>query len=144
MASEVVNGGIRLGGMKVAPATFVEHIRTVQCETCCGWGHIGAHCPVAAGKWCGLCAGNHIAEHQCNIAECRVTKGKACSNLVPRCVNCGGDHIAFSPKCTHKKAAGKRASGGYGGPMTVLQHNCAGVGQVVVGAVRVGWRLEPT
>ena len=104
------------GGKRIVPVIFVEDVRTAQCETCCGWGHIGAHCPVVIGKRCGLCAGNHATtEHQCNVIECRATRGKTCKHLVPKCANCGGDHIAFSPKCTHKKAVGRRTGGGYEG-----------------------------
>ena len=62
MASEIVKGGIRLGGRKVVPATFVEGIQTAQCETRCRWGHIGAS---RHREEVQLCAGNHATtEHQ--------------------------------------------------------------------------------
>jgi len=64
-AAEIAKGAIRLGGKQTATTTFVEDLRTAQCETCCGWGHVGSHCHYNNGRRCGMCAGQHTTpEHR--------------------------------------------------------------------------------
>ena len=103
-AAEIAKGAIRLGGKQTATTTFVEDLRTAQCETCCGWGHVGSHCHYNNGRRCGMCAGQHTTpEHRCNVTGCTAKKGKVCKHLIPKCANCNGEHFAFSPRCEHKQ-----------------------------------------
>ncbi|KAK6811840.1 hypothetical protein RU639_012486 [Aspergillus parasiticus] len=62
--------------------------RIVRCNNCHRYGHIGNICP--NDTICGACAGKH------STTAC---PDRDTPRLVPKCANCGGDHMAWYKKC---------------------------------------------
>ncbi|PIG87296.1 hypothetical protein AARAC_011664 [Aspergillus arachidicola] len=69
-------------------ALYDRASRVVRCNNCQRYGHIGNICP--HDTVCGACAGKH---------ETRACPDRDTSRLVPKCANCGGDHMVWFKKC---------------------------------------------
>ena len=73
---------------------------STQCSNCQQFGHHSTKCPNAATcRWCTV--RHSTGDHSCPTATCRV-RGRPCSHLTARCVNCGGPHDAHSPSCPRR------------------------------------------
>ena len=67
-----------------------------QCQNCFKLGHNRDMCK---SKGCKLCAGLHYTKDHASCIDCKLT-GRLCKHQKPCCINCQGEHIATSTKCT--------------------------------------------
>jgi hypothetical protein len=71
--------------------TFVEPLRCYRCQR---YGHTQSKCTAAA--QCVICAAHHDSD------VCLKRPNKKTSTVVPKCVNCTGDHPALSKTCPER------------------------------------------
>lgn len=79
--------------------------------TCCGIDHerMGS-CGNRPARFI-ICTGPHkVEEHQCGVIGCTKGRGKVCVHVTVKCPNCGGGHMANSPRCVSYYKAGVKAN----------------------------------
>src|SRR5437588_605067 len=88
--------------LHLIPGTTTVHLDSpaTHCSNCQQFGHHSTKCPnPATCRWCTI--RHSTGDHSCPTATCRV-RGRPCSHLTVRCVNCGGPRDAHSPTCPHR------------------------------------------
>lgn len=59
---------------------------------------------------CIICAGPHkVEKHCCGVAGYNKGKGKSCVHDTAKCANCGGIHVAYSPRYVSRHKADIKA-----------------------------------
>lgn len=70
--------------------TFRKYIRkeaSTHCERCLQFRHHAAHC--RSQPKCKFChESHHTRDHHCDLMYCTAGKGKPCSHIVRKCINC--------------------------------------------------------
>ncbi|KDQ09157.1 hypothetical protein BOTBODRAFT_179329 [Botryobasidium botryosum FD-172 SS1] len=92
---------IQMRGSRYTTSTFKPpSTRVVQCIKCWQLGHWISTCPVV-GKICGICASTQHSkeEHYCEVCH---KYGSPCQHKAKLCINCKGDHPAYTMKCTKR------------------------------------------
>lgn len=94
-ANRAIRNRLYIAGISVRVTKFHTVAPTTQCTNCQGFGHLDSYCRKQAS--CGLCGDKHSTQqHYCSVCK---SKGKSCTHLSPKCVNCTGDHQANSKTC---------------------------------------------
>ncbi|KDQ10565.1 hypothetical protein BOTBODRAFT_178050, partial [Botryobasidium botryosum FD-172 SS1] len=92
---------IQMRGSRYTTSTFKPpSTRVVQCIKCWQLGHWISTCPVV-GKICSICASTQHSkeEHYCEVCH---RYGSPCQHKAKLCINCKGDHPAYTMKCTKR------------------------------------------
>lgn len=94
-ANRAIRNRLYIAGTSVRVTKFFSVAQTTQCTNCQGFGHLESYCRKEAR--CSLCGErNNTKQHYCSACK---TKGKSCSHLQPKCVNCTANHPATSKTC---------------------------------------------
>jgi hypothetical protein len=94
-ANRAIRHRLFIAGISVRVEKFYATAPTTQCGKCQAFGHIDTHCKKSAK--CKLCGEGHVTQkHACNTCN---TQGATCMHLVPKCVNCKGNHTADHKAC---------------------------------------------
>jgi hypothetical protein len=88
---------LSIAGRTVYLTKYHDISPTTQCQSCFKLGHNRKMC---RDKGCKLCAEPHYTKDHPSCLNCKLT-GRLCEHQKPRCINCRGEHIATSRKCTH-------------------------------------------
>jgi len=138
LSQSLMKKGIKAAGVWYHVEAFLNAGPDSWCELCCGRGHIENKCGNT--HKCGYCSGNHrTSDHKCNVVGCMAKQGSLCGQMLEKCPNCKGNHIAFSSRCTKKSEATKarrqsRKTGTAGrGPVGKAMHTATGTNRVVLG-----------
>ncbi|KDQ11001.1 hypothetical protein BOTBODRAFT_177698 [Botryobasidium botryosum FD-172 SS1] len=92
---------IQMRGLRYTTSAFKPpSTHVVQCIKCWQLGHWISTCP-AVGKICGICASTQHSkeEHYCEVCH---KYGAPCQHKARLCINCKGDHPAYTMKCTKR------------------------------------------
>ena len=109
-AKKLCASGLRFGGVVRVVERYWEAGPSSVCMICCGIGHHRMGSCGDRPEKCLICAGPHKVEnHQCGVAGCNKGKGKICAHITPKCANCGGTHVANSPRCASRHQADIKA-----------------------------------
>lgn len=69
---------VRLQGCRYRADAYEEVRPDAYFSRCCGWGHVGPRCTVAAPR-CALCEESHLtADHRCPVEGRRVERARLC------------------------------------------------------------------
>jgi hypothetical protein len=108
VAQRLVNKGVTAAGVRNMVEPYTNAGSDSLSDLCCGWGHIESKCNHQ--PKCGYCTRPHrSAKHRCNVVGCGSKQGALCSHIQEKCLNCKGNHIAFSGKCAKKSEAVRMA-----------------------------------
>lgn len=103
-ANRAIRNRLYIAGTSVRVTKFFTVAPTTQCTNCLAFGHLDSYCRKE--PKCSLCGEQHSThQHYCSACKC---KGKSCSHLQPKCVNCTGNHPATSKTCETFKSLLKR------------------------------------
>lgn len=97
--------GRRLAAFSNTPRTErrLHFNNQTHCSNCHKFGHHVNKCTApAVCRWCAL--PHPTGEHTCPTATCRM-RGRPCSHVVLRCVNCGGPHDSHHLLCPSRPKA---------------------------------------
>ena len=110
-AKRLCVSGLRFGGLIRVVEKYWEAESSSVCMTCCGISHERmGDCRNWPAK-CIIYTGAHkVEEHQCGVTGCTKSRGKICPHITVMCANCGGGHMANSPRCVSRQKAGIKAS----------------------------------
>lgn len=98
-ADTIMAKGLSFGGRRHEAEKFWMKGEGGICMHCCGRDHFGK-CREAAR--CYVCADDHAgSEHRCQTESCG-KKLMPCEHHAAKCTNCGGKHMATSPRCPEK------------------------------------------
>ena len=105
-AKRAIQDRLYIAGISAKVSKYRIVNSSVQCKNCGGFGHWDKSCK--KDPRCILCAESHLyVEHHCSICK---SKGKACTHLTPKCVNCDSTtHSANSKLCEIYLAVKNRA-----------------------------------
>ena len=95
-ADTIMAKGLSFGGRRHEAERFWTRGEGGICTDCCGRDHFGK-CNEATRYY--VCAENHPgSEHRCQAENCG-KKSMPCEHKAAKCANCGGRHMATSPRC---------------------------------------------
>lgn len=98
-ADSIMVKGLSFGGRRHEAEKFWTKGEGGICMQCCGRDHFGK-CNEAAR--CYVCAEDHEGSgHRCKSKGCE-KKSAPCEHHAAKCANCGGKHMATSPRCPDK------------------------------------------
>ena len=94
-ANRAIKNKLYIAGISARAIKFHNISSTAQCINYASFSHLDFLCK--KDPRCILCGENHVtSQHYCST--CKV-KGKKCSHLTPKCVNCKEAHTADSKLC---------------------------------------------
>jgi len=93
-------------GLRCSFRKYIRKDASTHCERCLQYGHHGAHCRMPSiCKYCGN--QHHTKDHMCGSLYCTAGKGKPCSHIIRRCVNCDEtSHFTGDRHCPKRTRAG--------------------------------------
>ncbi len=110
-AKKLCASGLRFGGVIKVVEKYWEAGPSSVCMACCGIGHERMGSCGNRPARCIICTGPHkVEEHQCGVIGCTKGRGKVCVHVTVKCANCGGGHMANSPRCASRHKAGVKAN----------------------------------
>ena len=108
VTESLVKKGIKAAGVWYRVETYTHEGPDSRSELCCWWGHIENKC--GPKPKCGYCSGHHrTSDHKCNLVGCTAKQGSLCGHSLEKCLNCKGNHIAFSSRCMKQTEATEAA-----------------------------------
>ncbi|KAF5377289.1 hypothetical protein D9615_006460 [Tricholomella constricta] len=108
---QLVNKRLSFGGQICMIRPAEKRPGTPQCQRCWKWGHIDTRCSLNR-NICAHCGGPHGLQYHRVLGSCCKAKPKAnppveathpdedCPHP-PKCVNCGGEHLANAKTCPY-------------------------------------------
>lgn len=94
-ANRAIRNRLYIAGISARVTKFYSVAPTTQCQKCRGFGHLDTYCRKE--EKCDFCCENHSTQqHYCTVCK---TKGKSCIHLIPKCINCKGNHQSSNKCC---------------------------------------------
>jgi hypothetical protein len=111
-ADTIMAKGLSFGGRRHEAEKFWSKGEGEVCMYCCGRNHFGKCNEVTR---CYVCAENHPgSEHRYQTESCG-KRSMSCEHQAADCTNCGGRHMATSPRCPERWQQHKRRKNGSDG-----------------------------